>query len=554
MVLLVVLKMLVNKFLFRCGISSNVRLLVTTSGPLNRAAETNASNSETYYKQQGLKQEGDDGKPADWDSGLPFEAIPGPKPLPYIGNAHQFIFGKYGGMDFLELDHALYKDFGNISVLRALPGRKPIVLLYDPVDIEKMFRNEGIWPHREIMPSLQEYRTKTRKEFFDTAPGIITVHGEEWFNMRTKVNPILMQPRTIKNYTDGMDAVTTDAIKIIKKLSKENSNNIMPKNFEDYMQNWALEGVGYVGLSRRFGCLRDDPSEEALKLIDSINRTFRNFFQLDFLPVGFLFKKFNTNIWKTFVKDMDFLTDTVKKYIDEAIIEIENRKVAPADVEQSVLEKLLAIDKKVAVTMVIDMIMAGVETSTKSTAIALYYIAKNKEAQKKLREELVTIMPTPDSPLTKEGLDNASYLKAAIKESMRLSPVAVASMRTSTKEIVLGGYQIPRGVDVLGANAVISRSSEHYDRPNEFIPERWLRSTKDELSHKNTSPFVTLPFGFGPRSCVGQRLALLALQVYIGKVVRNFEVDWPHKDMKFATLIVHACADPLEFKMTPVTR
>lgn len=59
---------------------------------------------------------------------------------------------------------------------------------------------------------------------------------------------------------------------------------------------------------------------------------------------------------------------------------------------------------------------------------------------------------------------------------------------------------------------------KYFKKPKEFIHERYLRSTKGELSHKNAHPFAWLPFGFGPRSCVGQRLAQMEVEVAIARV------------------------------------
>lgn len=66
---------------------------------------------------------------------------------------------------------------------------------------------------------------------------------------------------------------------------------------------------------------------------------------------------------------------------------------------------------------------------------------------------------------------------------------------------------------------VLCQSNEHYVQAHEFIPERWLKSSTDnDINYKNTHPFVFLPFGFGPRSCVGKRLANMEMEVALAKV------------------------------------
>lgn len=68
-------------------------------------------------------------------------------------------------------------------------------------------------------------------------------------------------------------------------------------------------------------------------------------------------------------------------------------------------------------------------------------------------------------------------------------------------------------------NLTLSTATDKYfPKANEFIPERWLRETKGELSYKNVNPFVSLPFGFGPRSCIGRRFAQLEMETILAKV------------------------------------
>lgn len=76
----------------------------------------------------------------------------------------------------------------------------------------------------------------------------------------------------------------------------------------------------------------------------------------------------------------------------------------------------------------------------------LYLLAKNPEKQTVLRNELCKYLPEKNSPITKEILSNLRYLKAVIKESNRMAPVAIGNARKTVKDLVLGGYQIPKNV------------------------------------------------------------------------------------------------------------
>lgn len=79
---------------------------------------------------------------------------------------------------------------------------------------------------------------------------------------------------------------------------------------------------------------------------------------------------------------------------------------------------------------------------------ALFLLAKHKDAQNTLREELKRLLPNKHSPVTQDTLNEAQYLKASVKEATRLAPIAVGNARTLTKNLILKGYQIPKGVSV----------------------------------------------------------------------------------------------------------
>lgn len=78
----------------------------------------------------------------------------------------------------------------------------------------------------------------------------------------------------------------------------------------------------------------------------------------------------------------------------------------------------------------------------------LYYIANNPEKQERLREEIMSMLPDKTSPITYEILNQTRYTKACIKESLRLFPIFIGTLRTMDTDACIGGYKIPAGVCV----------------------------------------------------------------------------------------------------------
>lgn len=97
-----------------------------------------------------------------------------------------------------------------------------------------------------------------------------------------------------------------------------------------------------------------------------------------------------------------------------------------------------------------------------------------------------------------------------------MQPVVSSMLRKADKDIVLGGYQIPSDCQVVMAQFMMSNQEKNFQRSNEFIPERFL-STEPYPELKARQPFAFVPFGFGPRICIGKRLAELEMETVVAK-------------------------------------
>lgn len=95
-----------------------------------------------------------------------------------------------------------------------------------------------------------------------------------------------------------------------------------------------------------------------------------------------------------------------------------------------------------------DLLLAGIDTTSYTTAFALYHISRHPEVQKRVYEESLTVMPNGESPLQAESLKTGiPYLRAVLKEVFRLNPISVGVGRILTKDLILSGYHIPRQVN-----------------------------------------------------------------------------------------------------------
>ncbi|XP_069671910.1 probable cytochrome P450 301a1, mitochondrial [Periplaneta americana] len=486
--------------------------------------------------------------PQEWDNAKPYEDMPGPKPLPILGNAWRFIpkIGNLSGFGFIELGQYLQKHYGDIAKLSGIPGRTDMVMVFDPDDIEKVFRNEGPWPIRETVECFVYYRSVTRKDIFQGVGGLVTVQGEEWQKFRSKVNQIMMQPRATKLYIGPIDSVADDFVERIRALRDEKLE--MPSDFNNEMYKWGLESIAYIALDTRLGCFNPDlkPDSEPQKMIDAVQIMFDAMYKME-IQVPF-WKIMSTPAWRALVNSADYFVDVSLKYIKQAMERLKNLP-PDSDRELTVLEKLLAKDPDIRTTVVmaLDMLGAGIDTTSYTAVVVMYMLSKNQDKQEKLFQEVQRVLPNKKEPITAEKLNEMKYLRACIKETMRISPITGGNQRNLSKDLVLGNYRVPKGTSIMMPGLLLSRMDKHFPQANKFIPERWL---KDEPESKmKLHSFVTLPFGFGPRTCIGRRFAELEIETLLAKVVRNFRIEYNYGDMKFVSKLLYTPSSPLKFKM-----
>lgn len=238
------------------------------------------------------------------------------------------------------------------------------------------------------------------------------------------------------------------------------------------------------------------------------------------------------------------------KYVDEAIERLQstNNERDPNQ-EQSVLEKLLKINRNTAVVMALDMLMAGVDTTSAATIICLNFLAKNPEKQEKLRREIFENLPKKDSPLDADVMKNMPYLRACMKESARIIPIVSGNLRETDRDLSIKGYNLPKGSTISLSHMVIQNDDHHFKRSTEFIPERWLKTDDNfELSYKDVNKFVYMPFGFGPRTCIGRRFAHLEMEVILMRILRNFRVEWHYPEMQYVGKMLNTPGGDLKFR------
>ncbi|XP_076900125.1 cytochrome P450 Tp4149-like [Bidens hawaiensis] len=181
--------------------------------------------------------------------------------------------------------------------------------------------------------------------------------------------------------------------------------------------------------------------------------------------------------------------------------------------------------------LITDIFGGGIDNTSTNLEWMLSELIRNPRVMKKLQKE-ITEVAQGRSIITEEDLDKMQYLKAVIKESMRLHPpLPLLLPRIATQDVKIMGYDVPSGTQVLVNAWKIGRDSRLWEEPKEFKPERFLTNSINYKGHH----FEWIPFGAGRRSCPGVLFSVAIFELAIANIVYKFDMALPngvnHEDL-----------------------
>ncbi|XP_026271774.2 probable cytochrome P450 49a1 [Frankliniella occidentalis] len=494
----------------------------------------------------------------------PYQDIPGPPGLPVIGNTWRFlpIIGQYR---LGELDRAmqdLHQRYGRLARLGGLLGHPDLLFVFDPDLIEQVFRaeDEDALPCRPAMPSIHYYKRTLRGDFFGEMPGVIGIHGEMWKSFRSRVNKVMLAADAAKNFTAELDAVATDFIARLGTMRDE--KNELPDDFINELYRWSLESLGVAALGTRLGCLRvRDPHQRLDQAgTERLLAAVRTFFET--VAVVELRKPYSrwlrTRDWRRYVAALDVFREECMRHVEGAAVGA--GRSTDGGGQRALLRQVLERtgDPRLTAVLAMDLMLVGLDTSSVSTATSLYLLARNQPAQDRVFQEVSRLLPGLDSALDTAATDKMHYLRACVREALRMFPVIIGNGRCLTKDTVIGGHLVPRGVHVIFPHLVTGNDAANgFPDPHLFLPERWLHVGRPgavgcaaaAASGRAQHAFAALPFGFGRRMCLGRRLAEHQLLILLARIVRRYRVEYHYDDFQYEITPVYAPKNPLKFRL-----
>lgn len=154
----------------------------------------------------------------------------------------------------------------------------------------------------------------------------------------------------------------------------------------------------------------------------------------------------------------------------------------------------------------------------------LYEMARNQEIQNRVQQEIDEVLAQHKGELTYESINDMKLLEMCIDETLRMYPPVFNLIRECTKEWKLPGTNvlIEKGVAVNIPVFSLQRDAKYYPNPEQFQPERF---SAENLAGKSFVDMPYMPFGEGPRICIGQRLGKMLVKVGLVLLLQNYKFN-----------------------------
>ncbi|XP_014363275.2 cytochrome P450 6B5 [Papilio machaon] len=450
--------------------------------------------------------------------------VVGPKPLPFVGNLKDSFFRRKQAIMVLK---DIYDKFPKEKVVGIYRMTTPCLLIRD-LDIIKniLIKDFDLFADRGV-------------EFSDEGLGVNLFHadGDRWRVLRNRFTPLFTSGK-LKNMLRLMTECGDKFVNYVDEIIQTNAEHRM----YPLVQRFTMASISACA----FGIDLDKDMLKSLQDMDKLVFTVNYGTELDMMYPGIL-KKLNgslfpksvstffDNLTKSVIKQRGGVPTNRKDFMD-LILELRQRKIIEGTKRKDDEDvKALELTDSIIAAQTFIFYTAGYETSASTIAYMLYELAKNPDVQNKLIAEIDEVLKRHNGEITYECLSDMPYLGQTFDETLRKYPVADILQRNAKVDYPIPGTDVTvkKGQTIIISGWGIQHDPKYYPNPDKFDPERF--SPENE---KNRHSCAYLPFGAGPRNCLGARFAKWQSQVCIVKFLSKFRVE-PSKNT------------PLDFKYNP---
>lgn len=437
------------------------------------------------------------------------------------------------------------------SVYKLAFGPKAFVVVSDPIVARHILRENAFSYDKGVLADILEPIM---------GKGLIPADLVTWKQRRRVIAPgfhALYLEAMVKIFTKCSERTISKIEKLLQETYAQGENDI-ELDMESEFSSLALDIIGLSVFNYDFGSVtKESPVIKAVygTLFEAEHRST---FYIPYWKIPLA--KWIVPRQRKFQKDILYINNCLDELIKNAKDTREETDVEKlqqrdySDLKDASLLRFLVdmrgadVDDRQLRDDLMTMLIAGHETTAAVLTWAVFLLAQNPEKMKKAQAEIDLVLG--QSAPTYESIKSLEYIRLIVVESLRLFPQPPLLIRRSLKSDSLpggykgdtDGYVIPAGTDIFISVYNLHRSPYFWNKPNEFEPERFLvkngnpdvegwagydpsRSPGALYPNEVVSDFAFLPFGGGPRKCVGDQFALMESTVALAMLLQKFDVQ-----------------------------
>ncbi|KAF2892434.1 hypothetical protein ILUMI_13740 [Ignelater luminosus] len=353
---------------------------------------------------------------------------------------------------------------------------------------------------------------------------LFAIGGEKWRTLRTKLTPTFTTGK-MKMMFDTLVQCSEPMRMGVEKLTEKKE----AVDIKEIVASFTTDVIGSCAFGLDCNSFKDEEAEFRKNGRRIFQRSKLEFFRfLIFQSVPNFGQLLNMRFFPKEVTDffLNVVKDTVKYR--------ENNNVTRNDMLQLLIEMKNKDKNNNTPTLSVTEIgaqafvffIAGFETSSTTMTFCLYELARDPELQEKVRDEINNVLKKHNNEITYESMTEMKYMTQVIEETLRKYPPLTAITRNCVKN-----YKVPdtdvtidKGTKVFIPILGLHHDPEYYPDPEKFDPERF--SVENKI---NRHPFTYIPFGEGPRICIGLRFGIMQTKVGLTVLLKNYRFSLNHK-------------------------
>lgn len=411
-----------------------------------------------------------------------------------------------------QIYNGLYKEYDGYDFIGFYKFNQPSILVRSPELVKKIFTQDFEHFHSNDISIGEHDEISSRNPFLQT--------GSKWKKTRSQITPA---------FTAGklkfMVPYTINASGNMVNHIKANMSN--PGGFEtrNLFFKYTSDNVATVAFGLEVNSYDDTKAEfmqmgsnvfdvkltTAIKLlvITSFPKLAK-LLDLHFIP------KFVSNYYREVIAQ-------ALKYRKESSIERNDFLNQMADIRDKLGEDEFGFIDIVAHST--QFIVNGMETSAATMGIMFYFMAKHLDVQQKAREEIQKVLQKHNGEISYDSMKDMEYIDQILHETLRMIPPVSINLKKCTKEYTIPKssntpeYTIKVGTPVIIPMGGLQRDPKYFSNPDDFNPDRFSPENINKITK-----FAFVPFGDGPRICLGQRFALIQIKIGVVRLLTEFEI------------------------------